>query len=127
MCGGGVIWGGGVGRPSWIASPIGEDELAVPALASYLDLLDAENSVCKKFDSSGLAKEMGRNCSKRNSFSIFSQNMRSISQNFDKLHDVVQEVNQGSGNSFLFSIIAVQETWKVNEIFNIPGYQKFIS
>ena len=53
--------------------------------------------------------------------------MRSISQNFDKLYDVVQEVNQGSGNSFLFSIIAVQETWKVNEIFNIPGYQKFIS
>jgi len=106
---------------------VGEDQLAISALASYLDLSDPRNISCKTFDTSGLAKEMGSNNSKRDSISILSQNVRSMSKNFEKLYDVVQQVNEGSGNSFLFSVIAVQETWQVKECFNIPGYQKFIA
>ena len=94
-----------------------------------MGLPDIRNTACEIFDTLELAKKMGQNInnSKRDSFSILSQNIRSMSKNFENLYGVTQQVNKESKNSFLFSVIAVQETWKVKEVFHIPGYQKFVS
>ena len=67
-----------------------------------MGLPDIRNTACEIFDTLELAKEMGQNInnSKRDSFSILSQNIRSMSKNFENLYGVTQQVNKESKNSF---------------------------
>ena len=100
----------------------------IPTLASHLDLRDETESACLNFENyEGLSKILKSKTIKTEAFSILSQNVRSMSQNFESLRDLVQKINEDSKNNFLFTVLAVQETWQVREDFNIPRYQHFTS
>ena len=93
-----------------------------PSFAAALGHCDELGAECKSYDVSEFASIL-KNL-KRNHFSVLSQNIRSMNANFEKLESVLQEVNEKAKN-FLFSIIAVQETWQIQSEYKIPHYQSF--
>ena len=80
---------------------------------------------CLSCDTSGFAAIT--NNLKRNHFSILSQNIRSLDANFEKFTEFLQQINEESKYNFLFSVIAMQETWQFQVKHNIPHYQKPIA
>ena len=55
---------------------------------------------------------------KESSFSVFSQNIRSMANKFDDL-----QVYLSRTRKFQFSVVALQEIWSVGRDFDLPGYQ----
>ena len=54
------------------------------------------------------------------SFSTYSHNIRSVNGNWDNILDIIN-----SAKPIKFSVIAFQEIWSVQKIYEIPGYGKF--
>ena len=52
------------------------------------------------------------------SFSVFSQNIRSLANKFDDLQVYLTRAGQ-----FSFTVVALQEIWSVGRDFDLPGYQ----
>ena len=54
----------------------------------------------------------------KSSFSVFSQNIRSLTNKFDDL-----QVYLSRAGEFQFTVVALQEIWSVGRDFDLPGYQ----
>ena len=57
---------------------------------------------------------------KKNDFSIYSHNVRSLNGHWDNLLDILN-----TAPPIKFSVIALQEIWSVHKNYNIDGYEKF--
>ena len=56
----------------------------------------------------------------KNGFSIYSHNVRSINGHWNDLLDTIN-----SAQPIKFSVLAFQEIWSVQRIYEVPGYGKF--
>ena len=72
----------------------------------------SEDFQCKYYDENGM-----KSLKKCPNFSVYSQNIRSLSGKFDELKVLL------AGLEFPFSIIALQEVWSVNRDFKLEGYE----
>ena len=56
---------------------------------------------------------------KKNSFSCYSHNIRSINGHWDDILEII-----GSVKPIKFSVLAFQEIWSISRVYEIPGYCK---
>ena len=76
--------------------------------------IDEQN--CKYFEIFELKNEFVQ---RKNSFSCYSHNIRSINGHWDDILDIM-----GSVKPIKFSVLAFQEIWSISRVYEIPGYCK---
>ena len=54
---------------------------------------------------------------KEQTFSVFSQNIRSLANKFDDL-----QIFLARAEKFSFTVVALQEIWSIGRDFDLPGY-----
>ena len=75
-------------------------------------LRDPTSGACLNLDAAGFTTVATKNIQEKY-FSLLSQNIRSLSQNHDKLVDFLSKINSDGDKDFLFSAVALQETWQI--------------
>ena len=77
----------------------------------------ADNFSCEYYE----MEDMKNNFSNTNNgFSAYSHNIRSINGHWEDVLDLID-----SAHPIKFSVIALQEIWSVQKVYEIPGYGKF--
>ena len=76
--------------------------------------IDEQN--CKYFEIFELKNEFVQ---RKNSFSCYSHNIRSINGHWDDILEII-----GSVKPIKFSVLAFQEIWSISRVYEIPGYCK---
>ena len=90
---------------------------------NFINKFDEDNEVfadnfhsCEYYE----IEDMKNNFSKTDGFSTYSHNIRSINGHWEDVLDLID-----SAQPIKFSVIALQEIWSVQKIYEIPGYGKF--
>ena len=91
---------------------------------NFINKFDEDNEVfadnfhsCEYYE----MEDMKNNFSKtNNAFSTYSHNIRSINGHWEDVLDIIN-----SAQPIKFSVIALQEIWSVQKVYEIPGYGKF--
>ena len=80
------------------------------------DIFNDDLPSCKYYEQTEFKDSFTQN---KNSFSIYSHNIRSINGHWN---DILDKIN--STQPIKFSVLAFQELWSVNRVYEIPGYCK---
>ena len=75
-----------------------------------------KSQTCQYFEPEEVHNLFTPNC-----FSIFSHNIRSLSGNFKDLRDLLYNMLPGN-----FSVIALQEIWSINKMYDLTGYKQLL-
>ena len=81
------------------------------------DIFDSNLPSCEYYEMNEFKNSFIKS---KNGFSTYSHNIRSMNGHWN---DILDTIN--SAQPFKFSVLAFQEVWSVQRLFEIPGYSKF--